>query len=337
MKPWSPFRSIRLADEDGIPSFSYTQEKEVAQRHFGKLLNGTLTSMAELIDDRRDKAQMHAEAHKEVARTVGAIPSMHFLQTENATIKTGKALPDSCIGSEVHKLCPKAMAKAYHPVHTKSALQIEIGVQWTGGCLGNLYKGRGSAAVIDNHRDVTIACTDGKQHASFLRQNLLKPIGSMVGENQHGAGFNGASCDVAHLIITEALAFAMTKNKSACIAFIDVVAAFASLRRSLVIPSDDDTNEAWKKQLVEAGFSVDEATEVINMACNMLKRQATGAHDHFIQQLIESHEATWFSTEGLALITKFAGGVAAGTPSGRHCFLRGYCFDRISSQKETDR
>ena len=166
---------------------------------------------------------------------------------------------------------PKAIAAAYHPIHVKASMRIEAPTQWVGGCLANLYKGKGSTTGIENHRDATVACTDGKQFGSHLRTNLIAPMRELIGQSQYGGGFNGASCDMAHLHVTEPLAFAMLKNKSAAIIFLDLVAAIASLKRCLAVPCDEATNEEWRQQLVRSGFSVEEATEVINLACNALR------------------------------------------------------------------
>ena len=85
---------------------------------------------------------------------------------------------------------------------------------------------------------------DAKHFGSHVCGNLHDPMKEMVGNVQYGAGFNGASCDIAHLHVSEPLAFAFGRNKSAGIVFLDLVTAFASLRRCLSIPGDKAGNDA---------------------------------------------------------------------------------------------
>ena len=125
MKPWTPTRQIRLADQDGIPAFSYTQEQEIIQSRFASVLRGSTTTMADIIEKRRACHADNQDANNAVLKTLNAVPSMQFLQVKTATSKTRKALSDSRLGAEIRKLVPHAIAEAYHPVHVKSSLRID--------------------------------------------------------------------------------------------------------------------------------------------------------------------------------------------------------------------
>ena len=153
------------------------------------------------------------------------------------------------MGPDIHKAFPVAIAALYHPIHVKAALRIEEPIQWKGSALATLWKGKGSTTVIDNHRELHIAPTDGKQYEASIRSNLIKPLAGGAGEFQYGAGLAGSSCDMAHLHITETLAYGMQKNLSTAVAFVDLVSAFASMRRCLAVPGDDASDQCWKQHL----------------------------------------------------------------------------------------
>ena len=118
---------------------------------------------------------------------------------------------------------------------------------------------QGLPAEVGNHREIFIYSDDAKQFGSHVRANLLEPLQSLVGSEQYGARFNGSSCDMAHFHVSEPLAYAFHKNKAVGIVFLDLVAAFASLRRRLAVPGDAVANDGWKMQLLLSGFTELEA------------------------------------------------------------------------------
>ena len=92
---------------------------------------------------------------------------------------------------------------------------------------------------------------------------MLPALKTLAGVEQHGSGLNGGACDLAHLKISQAMAYAMQQNLSAGVAFLDIKAAFASLMRCIAIPEDDAADVAWVEALMRAGFSQPEATGLV--------------------------------------------------------------------------
>ena len=211
MKPWQPRHQLRLMDLDQLPAGSYLQEKEIIQTHFCNMLEGKSTSMQSHIEDQRSQMVKRAVMNNNVRRQLSGVPSLSFIQKKNASINQYKAISDNRMGPDRHKAYPAVMAALYHPVHVKSALRIEETIQWKGSTLATLWKGKGSTTIIANHRELHIAPTDGKQYEASIRSNLIKPLAQVAGQFQYGAGLAGASCDMAHLHITEALAYGTQK------------------------------------------------------------------------------------------------------------------------------
>ena len=147
------------------------------------------------------------------------------------------------LGPDIHKAFPGATARLYLPAHTKTALRVEEPFQWKGSALSNLGKGKCTTTRIVNHRAIHVASTDGKQFESNARTQLIGPQADIVGPTQFGAGLAGSSCDIAHLHVTVALAFAISENLAAAILFIDLVTAFDAMKRHLAIPTDDATDQ----------------------------------------------------------------------------------------------
>lgn len=287
------------------------QDKEIVQEHFAALLDGLKTTMKQLIEDQRGGLRESAIRNAEVGRSLISLPSLSlsFLQKKNVKAKRWKAISESRLGSEIHKLLPATIARAYHPVHVKAAMRVEEATQWKGATLPNLWKRRGSTSDIANR----VAFTDGKQFGSNIRSNLIGPLSSIAGDTQFGAGLGAASCDMAHLHVSEALAFGMTRNLSTAVVFLYIVAAFASMKRHLAIPMDEAANETWRLHLIECGFQNDEADAIIGLAC-AIRWQDAGADPNTIVLLTEAHIGTLFPVEKLTVVTKFMGGATAGKP-----------------------
>ena len=313
MKPYQPKRTCRLLDLDGLPASSYVQAQLVKQSHFAAVLKGTPVLMGQIVADSRAMLEAKAIRHADVARSIVAVPSLQYGVGKNATAKRFKAISESTLGSEIHHLMPSSVARLYHPAHVKASLRVELPIQWAGGLLAALWKGKGNPSDIANSRDVTVVSSDANQFAAHTRSGLYSPLQKLAGLEQHGSGLNGGACDLAHLHISQGLVFAMRKNKSSAVVFLDIAAAFASLMRCVAIPSDAAADTEWRDYLLQLGFANDEANAVLALACDTLRWASVGSEPHFIALLQEAHASTWFSIEGIRTVVRYFGGVPAGT------------------------
>ena len=107
------------------------------------------------------------------------------------------------IGGELHRLLHAATAALMLPLHVKAAMSIRLPVQWLGGALMELFKGKGSRALAKNYREITVADLNGKDFGSFLRAAIMTAVVNLSGRSQHGAGLNGAATDACHLQVTQ--------------------------------------------------------------------------------------------------------------------------------------
>ena len=61
-----------------------------------------------------------------------------------------------------------ALMHIYYLLILKTYVRIQPPIQWKGGMLQELFKGKGSSSVCSNFRDVMLACVDGKMLLSTL-------------------------------------------------------------------------------------------------------------------------------------------------------------------------
>ena len=178
----------------------------------------------------------------------------------------------------------------------------------------HLWKLKGSRSFIDNYRDVMLAEGDGKFDSSLLRRDVMTAVSHMVPDSQVGSGPHGGATDVGHLMTRAIFSLAGAALGSVAILYLDVVRAFASVRRRIALPGDIEGEEHWLRWLLQCGFSADDASEIILAACSFINWADAGAHPHAIAMLQAAHTRSWFSIEGLAQVYRYSKGAAAGTP-----------------------
>ena len=139
-------------------------------------------------------------------------------------------------------------------------------------------------------------------------QSAHPAVSSMTTPTTMGSGFNGGSCDSAHLIITEVLARAMKLNVCGFAIFADLKRAFASLHRNISMADDDDGDLIWHEHLHRCGFSPEQVLGIINLACDILKWSEHGGSEFTFAMLKDAHlgpgsplkdsEVVWPTTPG---------------------------------------
>ena len=79
MRPYVPRHQQRIADIDGIPAETYLQEKQIQQHHFGSLLEGEITTLAQHLTKQRSQYPSLADKHSTVVGPTHAIPQIGVL------------------------------------------------------------------------------------------------------------------------------------------------------------------------------------------------------------------------------------------------------------------
>ena len=128
----------------------------------------------------------------------------NFLVTKYAHGKNGTG--EIVVGGEAKKLLALALATVTHPLHVKASMYLRLPFHWLGGCLQELYKGRGTRASILSYREVTLAYDEGKAFLSFLRFAMVGAASILASHGQCGYGLNGGAADVCSLLVTQAFA-----------------------------------------------------------------------------------------------------------------------------------
>ena len=82
------------------------------------------------------------------------------------------------------KLLRWLVPKILHPLVFKSVVAIQPPLQWKGGHLFEIYKGKGSRHDIQSYRDVTICEAASKAMSKPMRKNGV-PILNKISSSMH--------------------------------------------------------------------------------------------------------------------------------------------------------
>ena len=133
-----------------------------------------------------------------------------------------------------------------------------------------LSKGHGERTHIKPYRDITLSDLSSKDFGSFIPAAVLVAVSNLAGEGQYGAGLNGGTTDLCHLHVTQAFCTARAQKRSCGIVFIDIVGAFASVARRIVVPDLPQSEEVWRVHLTACGFTPDDGDSIVSQPFTVL-------------------------------------------------------------------
>ncbi len=130
----------------------------------------------------------------------------------------------------------------------------------------DLFKNKGSPALIASYRDILLMDDDGKAVQRLVRKKLFPIANRLCVDSQFGGGLNGGETAIAHLYLRMFVDFINQSRTSGAIIFYDVCSAFATLLRRVVFDIDQG-DEHWLHSLSKAGFTQDDITHI----CDFVK------------------------------------------------------------------
>ena len=293
--------------EDGTPAADPLQVRQRWQRHFAEAMAGEVVSQQELAHKVGSMKPVYAsELDSQL------VPSLFEMERLYASICRGKAAGVDSIPPEAFAAAPQAMARLYHPIIVKSVLRFEEPLAWKGGSCIELYKGKGPFLDCKSYRDVLVSDISGKAYHKAIRHRVLPHLETVALDTQCG-GVASRGSDIGAHIVRQFLDYGRVSSKSVGVLFVDVVAAFASVIREIVLGGLDDAQRvASICRSLRLPHSLGQ--DVVDLARRGGVISSCGASGHLLGLLQEAHRGTWFSTEGLDDVVMTSAGTRAGDP-----------------------
>ena len=304
-------KTFRVCDSDGCPAASLHDERVLFQNHFAKVFQAQVKPFRDLIDDMRNGPKPnYGEIIPEDLSAV--LRTRVQLSADCRLNRKANACGEDLVVPEIYAKHPKCLSNLLFPLRTKTVLKIAPPLQWRGGMVSELFKGKGCSSMCSNYRDIMLADVSGKNFSKLLRHNLVPAARRYVVLTQYGAGMNAGDTSKAHVYLKSMIDISSLWQNSLAILFLDIVSAFASLLRRIVFDVDLG-DEAWFHSLVGAVFTQDEVCIIYHEVCDSLW---SALHANTVSLALATcmYQYTWASTEGVPHVMHTSTGSSAGTP-----------------------
>ena len=287
-KVYSCYKSLRprkarplnlVRKPDGENAKTPLEARKVWQGHWAKAVEAVIVEPSQIEEEARRKGRDQWRKKQEDEREI--LPTLKETERIFRRQTPNKAGGEDGIPPDAYHWCAKAMAQCWQPLLTKVALGAGEPATWTGGTLIELYKGKGSVTDPANSRGITLGDSAGKAWHKMLTNRVEKKTESILQDSQFGAR-KGRSSEDANMLVRLSQQIALEEGVNHAIIFLDLKSAFDTLPREL-------TYDALRKAGVSGGL---------------------------LDAVIETHEQSWFSTEGLETVCSPKRGVKAGDPFG---------------------
>ena len=169
------------------------------------------------------------------------------------------------IGSEAVRAAAPLISQQTWNLMSKSLSRVQVPLQWQGGALFALYKGKGAKDQVNSYRDITVCSALSKVYGRPLRARLMAALSKACGIDsdqcfdhgmQFGSGLCGGGTDLPHLSMRAISDYATAYDVSSGVLFVDLTAAFSSIDRMLALGPPTSPEDIGKR-LKDAGASDD--------------------------------------------------------------------------------
>ena len=161
---------------------------------------------------------------------------------------------------------PRKVAQLYHTVVAKAIAQLRPPIQWRGGMLSEIFKGKGSSSTCSSYRDINLADHTATIFGKTIRTSLMPALSDVTCATQFGSGLHGGETAIAHLCLRSFFEIGRLMKKTVATLFLDIVTAFASMVRRIVFDVDEG-DEVWLNKLSAAGYNDEDIATIYKDIC----------------------------------------------------------------------
>ena len=294
-----PLPRLKVADDKHAQSFEECQE--IWRNQFALIEAGIQVTDVQLV-------QLHKQSVAQCTREARFCPDPCEILSILRKCKNGKVPGPGQLPVDILKAGGAQMAKLLTPLLVKASWHMREPLNWKGGLLIPLFKGKGSPAEPSAYRSIFLSDICAKIHHSHMRK-VLAEVWSQEEDLIQMGGKKGCSTDVAHHFLHAHLSWSRARNVSCGILFVDLQAAFYSVLRSSLFAGEfyDDEICFAMKQLgitpkewheIKQCVTRDNATDGVEThPAGILHDMFSGTHfTHFTMQGLNDKVATMRGT-----------------------------------------
>ena len=180
----------RLKVDDGKYAQSFEECQEIWKRQFALIEAGIKVTDAQL-------AQLHMQSADSCLRDANYCPDPCEILSIIRKCKNGKVPGPGQLPVDILKAGAAQIAKILTPLLVKASWHMREPLNWKGGLLIPLFKGKGSPAEPSAYRSIFLSDICAKLHHSHMRK-VLADAWSKEDDLVQMGGKKGCSTDIAH-------------------------------------------------------------------------------------------------------------------------------------------
>ena len=241
------------------------------QTQFGTIENAEEVTAVELL-------QRSVSRHEGCwqASDLLSIPSLYHLESAIRALQAAKATGLDGLGAEVLQADPVVAAKKLYPILLKAAVRGQGVMEFAGGWLLPLFKGRGNPQNMAGYRAILLESVVSRAFSKAWRPLITEGLARVARPMQWG-GRQGLSIEALHLHVQFWKRNAKHQRKSHAVIFLDIKAAFYSVVKQLVAGTASGM-QSLEKVFAKMNLPTDMKEEFLQqtMDVNLIK-EATGS------------------------------------------------------------
>ena len=291
-----------LQDEEGHVLQTLEEVNARWVRHFSQLEAGRETDVSTYMNT---MLQRQHDLCKPGEYQSDDLPSRIDLERAIRKMSYRKAPCPDRLPNELLKACPSDAAAVLYPVVLKMIFRLEEPLQWKGGQIISLFKGKGSQSDCQNHRGILLTSVLGKAVRSSIRSRLNTPYLEATDDLQLGGKPMQQvlfGTHVSRLFVDRG----KRKQKSTAILFCDVQSAYYRVLRQIATGArlaDDDLALVLHRM----GLGPESMSLIHDSMTKKCAYQELGAGPVQHQVLQETLEGTYFSYTGREFVQTYRG------------------------------
>ena len=155
------------------------------------------------------------------------------------------------------------MAEHLLLIFLRIAKQRRWPLEWVGGVLIELFKGKGEKEIMDHYRGLLLQPHASKAACSILRSHITDKYDAHQPDMQCGAT-RGRGTDFASHFVAAAIEFASKASLCIAVVFLDLIKAFDRVLRELVLglPSDVRSVRGITDHFIKLGMAPEESKQL---------------------------------------------------------------------------
>ena len=261
------------------------------------------------------------------------VPTLMTLERHVRRMCPGKAAGVDGIPPDVGRFCPQMVSRLLFPLALKQGVLCREPLEYKGGLLAAMYKGKGSQNAPASHRGIMLTSVLGKAVRSSYREQCLKEYYEFTGD-QYFSARPAANVGQAGMILRQYCKAVQDVGHSCVVVFLDIQSAYYSVCRELA-HGFDGSDESIATLLSRFQLPPDHIH-----ALGARLREGQGAmsssslSDFHKQMMVEMMHSTWYTVNGSPVLTRTFGGSRPG--DGLADMVFGYIFGELMHHLRRD-